>query len=105
MAAPYLAVVFVAVTFFSTMTGGLFTLKNNKIPVKYFFAFAAGALIGVSFFDLMPELFSLVSAANIPVVFLMGSIVIAFLFFHVLDRAVVIHAMKPVHFPYGMETR
>lgn len=87
------------------MTGGLFTLKNTRIPIKFFFAFAAGALLGVSFFDLMPELFSLISEANVPVVYLMGSIVIAFLFFHALDRAVVIHAMKPVHFPYGMETR
>jgi len=92
-----LAVLFVAVTFFSTLLGGLFTLRNSKLQVKYFFAFAAGALVGVSFFDLMPEIFDLVSQTKVPIAAVMGSIVVSFLFFHVLDRTVVIHAMRQGH--------
>src|SRR6266581_3130045 len=88
MAQSLFALFFVAVSFFSTLIGGLFTLKSTRIPVKYFFAFAAGALLGVSFFDIMPEVIDITSAptATVPIVTVMGSIVVAFLLFHVLDR-------------------
>ena len=103
MAQSLLALFFVAVSFFSTLIGGLFTLKSTRIPVKYFFAFAAGALIGVSFFDIMPEVIDITSAPNapVPIVTVMGSIVVAFLFFHVLDRIIVIHSMSHGHPPAG----
>src|SRR5713101_967826 len=101
MAQPLFALFFVAVTFFSTLVGGVFTLKNSRIPVKYFFAFAAGALIGVSFFDIMPEVIDIISIEGVPTVTVMGSIVVAFLFFHILDRAIVIHAMSHGHPPAG----
>src|SRR5262245_50031370 len=99
MAQSLLALFFVAVSFFSTLMGGLFTLRSKRIGVKYFFAFAAGALIGVSFFDIMPEVIDISTAPNatIPLVTVMGSIVVAFLFFHILDRIIVIHAMSHGH--------
>jgi len=89
-----LAFVFVAVTFFSTLTGGLFILKNSRLQVKYFFAFAAGALLGVSFFDIFPEIIDLLEsgAANTTVV--LGTIVVAFLLFHILDRSITIHSIE-----------
>lgn len=96
-----LPVLFVGVTFFSTLTGGLFVLRNTRLSVKYFFAFAAGALIGVSFFDLMPEAIDLVQGAGIASVAVTGTIVVAFFFFHILDRALVIHAMRHGHLPEG----
>ena len=103
MAQSILALFFVAVSFFSTMIGGLFTLKSTRIGIKYFFAFAAGALIGVSFFDILPEVIDLTTrpTAAVPIVTVMGSIVIAFLFFHILDRIIVIHAMSHGHPPAG----
>src|SRR5215467_4736851 len=90
---------FVAVTFFSTMLGGMFTLKSTRIPVKYFFAFAAGALISVSFFDIMPEVVDIVETTTVPTVYVMGSIVVAFMFFHIFDRIIVIHSMSHGHPP------
>lgn len=99
MAQSLFALFFVVVTFFSTMVGGLFTLKSTRIPVKYFFAFAAGALIAVSFFDIMPEVIDITGSTKLPIVTVMGSIVVAFLFFHVLDRIIVIHAMSHGHSP------
>ena len=101
MAEYLFALVFVVITFFSTTAGGLFTLKTTRIPVKYFFAFAAGALIGVSFFDIMPEVIVITTTTTIPIVAVMGSIVVAFLFFHILDRIIVIHAMSHGHPPRG----
>ncbi len=99
MVDPLLPVLFVGITFFSTLTGGLFVLRNTKLSVKYFFAFAAGALIGVSFFDIMPEAIGLVQGVGVAVVVVTGTIVIAFFFFHILDRALVIHAMRHGHLP------
>jgi zinc transporter ZupT len=99
LAQSILALFFVAVTFFSTLVGGLFTLRNTRLSIKYFFAFAAGALLGVAFFDLMPEVIDIITTNAIPTVNVMISIVVAFLFFHVLDRIIVIHAMSHGHMP------
>ena len=101
MAQSLFALAFVVITFFSTTIGGLFILKTTRIPVKYFFAFAAGALIGVSFFDIMPEVITITTTTTVPVVTVMGSIVVAFLFFHILDRIIVIHSMSHGHPPGG----
>ncbi len=89
-----LALVFVAVTFFSTLAGGLFTLKNGRLQVKYFFAFAAGALLGVSFFDIFPEIIALLQSGAADTTVVLGTIVVAFLFFHVLDRTITIHSIR-----------
>jgi len=89
-----LAIFFVSVTFFSTMTGGLFTLKNSRLPVKYFFAFAAGALIAVSFFDIFPEIINLIESNAVDPTLALGTVVFAFLFFHVIDRGITIHSLR-----------
>ena len=48
-------VLFVAiVTFVSTFVGGHSAIRFRKV-LQYFFAFSAGSLIAVSFFDLLPE--------------------------------------------------
>lgn len=73
--------------------GGLFTLRNSRFPVKYFFAFAAGALLGVSFFDLFPEIIDLLKSTAVDTTAVLGTVVIAFLFFHVLDRTITIHSI------------
>ncbi len=93
---PY-GVIFVIVTFFSTMTGGVFTLRRAGLDIKPFFAFAAGALVGISFFDLIPEAVTISTEESIPLFLLMGTLVFAFVLFHVLDRYMVLHAMKEGH--------
>src|SRR5215831_6045796 len=89
-----LAIFFVSITFFSTLTGGLFTLKNSKLPVKYFFAFAAGALLAVSFFDIFPEIISLIESNAVDTTLVLGTVVFAFLLFHVVDRSITIHSLN-----------
>jgi zinc transporter ZupT len=89
-----LPLLFVAITFFSTLAGGLFVLKNRRLKIEYFFAFAAGALIGVSFFDLFPEIIGTVNALGTNATLIMSIIVVSFFFFHILDRLLVIHSMK-----------
>ena len=62
--------------------------------MKYFFAFAAGALLGVSFFDIFPEIIALLQSAAADTTVVLGTIVVAFLFFHVLDRTITIHSIR-----------
>jgi zinc transporter ZupT len=89
-----LVLLFVGVTFLSTLTGGLFTLRNSRLQVKYFFAFAAGALLGVSFFDIFPEIIALLESGAVDTTVALGTVVVAFLFFHILDRSITIHSLR-----------
>jgi ZIP family zinc transporter len=95
---------FVIVTFFSTMAGGIFTLRRAGLEIKAFFAFAAGALIGISFFDLIPEAVTISAEEGVPMILLMGTLVLAFVVFHVLDRFMVLHAMKEGHPENALQT-
>lgn len=76
-------------TFLSTLIGGLLAIRfKNKLAI--IIGFSAGAVIGVVFFDLLPEAFSL--GAKQYTVSDMSAIVIAgFLFYMVLDRLSVLH--------------
>ena len=49
-----LIIVLAIATFVSTMLGGIIIIKLRKY-LHYFFAFAAGSLVAVSFLDLLPE--------------------------------------------------
>ena len=47
----------------------------------------------------MPEVIDIMTTTSVPTVYVMGSIVLAFLSFHVLDRIIVIHSMSHGHPP------
>lgn len=102
MQAPY-GFVFVVITFFSTMIGGVFSLRKTGVDINMLFAFAAGALIGISFFDILPESVSISLATGIQVSLIMSIVVVAFLIFHTLDQCIVcLHTRKdgqPEHAP------
>ena len=88
-------------TFLSTLLGGLFAL-HMKDRLHLILGFSAGAVIGVAFFDLMPEAFTLgeigYSAQTISSIIALG-----FLFYLVLDRFVALHAHD--HEEKGEHTR
>ncbi|MBS1934970.1 MAG: ZIP family metal transporter [Bacteroidetes bacterium] len=50
--------VFTIITFISTLAGGLFALRYND-KLRLILGFTAGAVLGVCFFDLLPESFSI----------------------------------------------
>ncbi len=76
-------------TFASTLFGGIFALKY-KDKLHMIVGFSAGAVIGVAFFDLLPEAASLKTASNdISAVSVM--IGLGFLIYLMLDRVVVLH--------------
>ena len=84
------AILFSLLTFVSTALGGLFSLKN-KDKLHYIMSFAAGVLLGVSFFEILPEAFRLLSANNININYLTIPIVGGFLLFHFLEKTILIH--------------
>lgn len=89
---------FVTVTFFSTMIGGVFALRRVGLDINMLFAFAAGALIGISFFDIIPEAAMLSTSTGVQLNLLMITIVVAFMIFHTLDQCFLcLHTKKDGH--------
>ena len=80
--------VLAAVTFISTMVGGLVAVKFRGV-LQYFFAFSSGALIAITFFDVLPE--SLDIAGSVSVRALMITLVATFLFFSLVERFFLTH--------------
>lgn len=79
-------------TFFSTMLGGLFAVRF-KDKLHLILGFSAGAVIGVAFFDLLPESFELAS----PVYgdkFITLLIALGFSVYLIIDRFFSLHRHK-----------
>lgn len=89
-ASTTIMVLLVAVaTFFSTLFGGLFALRL-KDQLHLILGFSAGAVIGVAFFDLIPEALGLGSTLySIPTVVSIAAF--GFLTYLILDRLVLLH--------------
>lgn len=77
-------------TFFSTLLGGLFALRL-KDRLHLILGFSAGAVIGVAFFDLMPEALEIAGKAySVP--FITTLIAVGFVIYLILDRLVLLHS-------------
>ena len=77
-------------TCIATLLGGLFAI-HMKDRLHLILGFSAGAVIGVAFFDLMPEAFDLaVKAYSMQTI--AGTIALGFLLYLTLDRIIMLHA-------------
>jgi zinc transporter ZupT len=79
------AFAFSIVTFFSTLSGGLFVIKYRSL-MGGISALAAGVLLAISLFDLLPESLQLASKLEIPFEYLMYSVATGFFFLLVVER-------------------
>jgi len=77
-------------TFSSTLIGGTLAIKFKK-ALPYFFAFASGTLIAVTFFDILPESLKISESVNLPTRYIMITIVASFLFYSILEKYFLIH--------------
>jgi ZIP family zinc transporter len=77
-------------TFVSTSIGGIFSLRY-KDKMHKIMGFTAGVLLGVVFFDIFPEIIELIKENNFETTGVMVALVFGFLFFHILEKAVIIH--------------
>lgn len=85
------AIVLSIFSFISTLLGGVFALKN-KDKLHLIMSLTAGVLVGVVFFDLMPEIFSLSIQYHLDVTQALIALVFAFLFIHLLEKLALIHS-------------
>lgn len=83
--------IFLAIgTFFSTSLGGLFALKKRD-SMHRILGFAAGVVIGVVAFDLLPEIFKGYQHTSSSFTVPMVALVIGFLLFHIVEKSILIH--------------
>ena len=77
-------------TFCSTLIGGTFAIRLRK-ALPYFFAFAAGSLIAVTFFDILPESLEISASVNLSTRYIMITVVASFLFYSFLEKFLLVH--------------
>lgn len=77
-------------TFISTLTGGIFGLRN-KDHLHRILGFTAGVLLGVVAFDILPEVFKALMARHESPTIAMIALVTGFLAFHIVEKAILIH--------------
>lgn len=77
-------------TFISTLLGGVFALRF-KDRLHLILGFSAGAVIGVAFFDLLPEAIEL-GADYYDVSFVTAVVALGFIAYMILDRLVFFHS-------------
>lgn len=78
------------VTFVSTFLGGLFALRF-KDKLHLILGFSAGAVIGVAFFDLLPEAIHLAGTLY-SVTTITSTVALGFILYLILDRFTLIHS-------------
>lgn len=84
------AVLFSLATFFSTSAGGLVAFRFRD-RVHFILSFTAGVLLGVVSFEILPEIFALANEKGIDATGPMISLVVGFLFFHSLEKLILLH--------------
>jgi zinc transporter ZupT len=84
-----LLLIIAAAAFLCTLTGGLLALRLRD-KLHLILGFSAGAVIGVAFFDLLPEAIGFGSPSRSPAAILSWTAV-GFLFYLVLDRILLFH--------------
>jgi len=83
-------ILIIIITFFSTLAGGLFALRF-KDRQGLILGFSAGAVIGVSFFDLLPESLSF-GSKHYSIETITLTIALGFLIYMIMDRLAILHA-------------
>lgn len=85
-----MAIILAVCTFFSTLSGGLVSLKY-KDKLHVILGFTAGVLLAVVAFDLLPEIMSLVKDNVVSPRVPMVALIVGFLIFHILEKTLLIH--------------
>src|SRR5579863_92749 len=88
-----MSVLYAFSAFVMTLAGGAFAFRYQRY-LLYIMAFSSGLLIGVAFFDLIPEVTAAAFARSIPVRTLMIVMAFCFLAIFLLEKLTVIHSEK-----------
>jgi len=85
-----LPIILAALTFVSTLLGGLFALRSRD-HLHRILGFAAGVVLGVVAFDILPEIFHSLTEQHMDATLPMVALVIGFLLFHVIEKSILLH--------------
>lgn len=85
-----MAILFTALTFFSTFLGGLVSFRY-KDKLHVILGFTAGVLLGVVVFDILPEIMQLSQKIGMDVSRAMIALIVGFLLFHVAEKLLLVH--------------
>jgi zinc transporter ZupT len=89
-AEPMLALLLTSISAFSTLAGGLAAVWFRR-RVHLLLGFGAGALLGATFFDLLPEAISAANQRGWSTQAELVLVVMGFVFFHVAERFIEFH--------------
>lgn len=81
---------FSAITFVSILFGGYVSFRF-KDRLHFVMAFAAGVLLGIAAFEILPEIFEIAHESNFDPAHAMIALATSFLIFHFLEKSVLIH--------------
>lgn len=81
---------FVLLAFLSTLAGGIVGIRH-KDKLHLILGFAAGVLLGVVAFDILPEIMQIVQKLGVDPIKPMLALVMGFLAFHILEKTLLIH--------------
>ncbi len=76
--------------FISTMLGGVFGIRHRG-RLHQIISFTAGVILGVVFFDIIPEIFSMTQAQGLDITPSLIALVIGFLTIHTFEKLAIIH--------------
>ncbi|GAC1386556.1 MAG: hypothetical protein NVS1B7_4290 [Candidatus Saccharimonadales bacterium] len=85
-----LAVILSFATFISTIAGGIFALKSRD-RLHRILGYAAGVVLGVVAFDILPEIFKNLQALHVGATTPMVALVVGFLLFHIIEKSILLH--------------
>src|SRR3984885_8988720 len=94
-----LTILIAGAAFFTTLAGGLLALKLRD-KLHLILGFSAGAVIGVAFFDLLPEAVDFGEKFHSPAVIL-SCAALGFLAYLVLDRILAFHGDASPRIPFA----
>ena len=85
-----LPITFALSTLVSTLLGGFTALKNSD-RLHRILGYTAGVILGVVAFDLLPEIFKIVSEQHMDASVPMVALVVGFLLFHTVEKTIAMH--------------
>lgn len=77
-------------TFLSTLGGGFFGLRHKE-ELHKIISFTAGVILGVVFFDIVPEMFAIVTENKLDINSALIALIVGFLAIHVLEKVAAVH--------------
>jgi len=85
-----MVIIFSLITFFSTLIGGLLSIKF-KDRLHLILGFTAGVILGLVCFDILPEIFELSRESDIDPIYSMVALTAGFFIFHLLEKFLAPH--------------